>query len=174
MKTTFFSQTKQKKYMSTLGVIGASLVLAVGINLFILDDGNISENLKTSVLNARGVEVNSDIYIDITADSLTVNAYKDIKQAKELSFSLVNNPENVILNGFSSNVGTLTRLNNTPGITTIIITFDAPQDIQKWNRLIEFKSEKNNQDLEQINMIQANFTDNEDRVFNITTSGIDI
>jgi hypothetical protein len=170
----FLKKYKKKQTIWTLGVVAMSLVLAVWINIFVLSGSGLEQNLQASVLNYKGNTIKSDVYLDKQDNKLGLYSNTAIKQVKSLSVSLVYNAESLEISNFKSNLGTITPLSHTAGISTILVTFPKALDISNTSQILTADITKNNNQLEQVNMIQANFTDISWVVYDISTSWIDL
>lgn len=170
----FLKKYKKKQTIGAFGIVAMSMVLALGMNLFVLDGSNLEQNIKASVLNYKWVAVQSDIYLDKQDSFLSLYTNTPIQQVQSLSVSLVHNPGALELSGFTSNLGTITILSHTPGISTILFTFTQAIDISVGSQLFEAEILKKSSTLEQINMIQANFSDAQSTVFQLSTSWIEL
>ncbi|MDD3646561.1 MAG: hypothetical protein PHH06_04080 [Candidatus Gracilibacteria bacterium] len=161
------------KMFSNVGIIAASLVLALSINFLILEPNNIAQNLKTSVLEAGTQENKADIYLENKAGNLILLTSKSIDNLTNLTLSFAYNPENVgikdIVSGLKSNAQIVS---NTPGISTVIIDFSEAISFESDEELLKVVFTKNENKSEQLNIINANFTDNTGEIFMLTTSGV--
>lgn len=169
----FLKQYKQQKYLSFLGLIAMSLVLAVGINIYLVDGTQIGQQLKASVLNSNNQEILSDLYIDHKDWVISIKSSKNIQEATSISFSINYNPTNINIAHINQGNGSVTELSNTPGIATYIITFPEPQNFTGKQSILDIDVEKNNASMEHINLIQANFIDLSKNTFDLSTSWID-
>ena len=74
---------------------------------------------------------------------------------------------------YISNINSqINSLSNTPGITTLIIDFSSPTTFKLGEQVLKIKTKKINQVSEQLNIINANFTDVDNETYFPTTSGI--
>lgn len=160
------------KLFSNLNIVLASIVLAIWINFLLIDWTNIGKSLKASVLNTKITENKSDIYIEKVEKEFYIISNKDINQVTNLSFSLAYNPDNTKILSINSSFWDIVNLSNTPWISSIILTTENNVDIKKWDKLIKFDIEKDEEIAENINILNANFKDINEEQFLLSTSWI--
>lgn len=161
---------KKNRLISHVWIVVTSLVMAIGINFLLVDGTNIWQTLKASVLNSNGIKIDSDIYIEKTENSFDMLSSKQINSVKSLTLSLAYNPENISINNFTSENAEIVNLNNTPWINSLIIHFNEAKNIDpKWTILTLDFQKKNNKS-ENINVMNANFTDSSWENYLLTTS----
>lgn len=166
----FLKKYKKQKLLSNVNIILASLVLAVWVNFYIVWDTNIWKQIKTSVLNSQWTEIQSDIYVDKLWETFYVLSNKTLSDVTDMSVSLIYNPENVVLGDITSNYWDVTSLNNTPGMSSLILNIDSNTNIKQWDKLFEINLTKLQNQVENINVINANFTDWEEEIYLLSTS----
>ncbi len=164
--------TIKNKLLSNLNIILASLVLAIWVNIFLIDWTNVGQNLRTSVLNSQTQEKLSDLSIQNDDWELYIVLNKEIKSLNTLSLSLTYDNENISIWEVSSNIWDVINLTNTPWISSIILTSEALADVKKWDRLIKVQINKIIKKSENLNIINANFSDINDEQYLLSTSGI--
>ena len=165
-----------KKYskhqtISKFGIVWVSLVLAIGVNLFLLDSWNLWSNLKTSVLNYQDSQIKADISIQVENNTLQIIANQDMTNVQKISLSLTYNPENWNIEAFTTALGNINHISNIPGVTSIIIETNQPQSISAWSSL--FEASVNSAEIWIINVIHAQFYDGEN-AYELSTSGSSI
>ncbi|MCD5385385.1 hypothetical protein LRZ95_01820 [Candidatus Gracilibacteria bacterium] len=165
---------KYKKYkvLTNLNIILASLVLAFGINYFLVDNTELGKNLKASILNSENNNIKSDISINKINNYLYISSNKKINSAKSLGLSIVYNPKNITINKIDSDKGDIINLSNNPGITTIIVNFKEPTNINIGDNFVKIDISKKDNTSENLNIINANFKDINSKVYQLSTSGI--
>lgn len=172
MKDIIEKYQKHKTY-SNLGIIAASLVLALSINFLILEPSNIAQNLKTNVIEANSQENKADIYLENKSWDIVLLTGKQINNLSNITLSLAYNPENVsiseIVSWLKSNVQILS---NTPWISTILVDFSEALSFESSEEIIKIITTKKESTSQQLNIINANFTDNTWEVYMLTTSWI--
>lgn len=166
-----------KKYknsilISNTWIIVTSLIVALWINFFIIDWTSLWTNLKTSILNANSVENKADIYLENTENKMILKANKDMKAIKNISLSITSNPENVIIKNILNTENQIVNIWNEDWINSVILNFNNSKNINSWETILEFDTEKKTQKSENINIINANFTDETWEMYNLSTSWI--
>lgn len=167
-----FKKYHHHKIASNINIILASLVLAIWINIFLIDWTDIWNSLKTSVLNSNFSEQKSDIYLINENTKLVIKSNKNIKSLTDLSLSITYNPDNLELSEINSSIWDVINLSNTPWINTILITSKNGINISKWDNLLNITAIKKSNKSENLNIINANFKDNKNEQFLLSTSGI--
>lgn len=163
---------REQKIFSNLNIILVSLVLAFWVNFLILDESNLGQKLKVSVINSQSTNIKSDIYIERLEESLYIIANKDINNLSTLSLSLIYNPENTSLIDLKSKFWDIANLTNTPWVSSIILTTSKATKITKWSKLIQFNINKKEAIVENINIVNANFKDINNEHYLLSTSWI--
>ena len=170
-----FKQFKKQKIFKQVSFVFAAMVIGFWINSFILnwDFGN---NLKTNLLeNKKNIEKKSDLYIAKTSwknsNLMKLISNKNINKVKNISFSFTYNPEKVEIQDVFPNINT-TRIENEKWITTFIITYKNPTEIKSWEEIINFYVSKKEWKTQNLNLINANFTDSTDTKYDLTTSWV--
>jgi len=162
---------KKHKQITNLGIVLTSLVMAFWVNFLLIDWTITGQNLKASILNANNVEINSDVYFDLEDNKIVLKTSKLISNVKDLSLSVTYNPENVeIINFDSSN--NLSEISNEEWIKSIIINFWELVSINPNENILEINTSKKINKSENINIINANFTDNAWDNYMLSSSGI--
>lgn len=169
----FLQKYREKKILSNMWILFASLVLALWINFFVIDSTNFWNWLKADVLNSNLVKDYSDIYISNNLDKISIKNSKKMENVEKLSIWLIHNPENVDLK-FSSTIDwiNIKDLSEVEWVNSLIIYFSWNKNIDSWTNLIDIKATKKINKPENINLINASFMDNSWTDFGLTTSGI--
>ncbi|MDQ7008963.1 MAG: hypothetical protein Q9M94_01580 [Candidatus Gracilibacteria bacterium] len=170
-----FQQFKKQQLFQQITFVFAAMVIGFGINSFVLN-GDLSNNLKANILETnKKVEKQSDLYIQKTigkdSNLMILKTSKNIDKVKSISFSLTYNPEDVEIQDIFPNINT-SRLENEKGITTFIINFNEVKNIKSGEEIINFYTSKKEGTSQNINLINANFTDSTNTRYDLTTSGI--
>jgi len=164
---------KQHKFISNLGIVVTSLIVAVWINFFVIDSTNIGQNIKTSVLNASINQNLADIYLEKKWDNIVIKTSKNINNLKSLSFNVSYNPETLIIENITSNITSqVLNLSNNPWINSVTLILDIVKDINKSEVLAIIKVKKMEEKTENINIFDARFNDNTAQTSLLTTSWI--
>lgn len=169
---------KKWKKIKNISIIITSLALALWLNIFF--SGTDSwKYIKSSILNSRIWTIEkSDLYLENIKNSwnISVNlkSSKDIQKAKSISFSLVYNNENVSIKNKRVNYDDAEILNlvDNNWYNTVIINFKNPTNIKAWEILLNMILEKKEVRQENINLINSNFTDADNNLFMLSTSGV--
>lgn len=168
----FIKKYRKNKLISNIWIIVTSLILAIWINFFLIDWTDYWQNFKANVLNANQKEINSDIYLDLENENIVLKTSKAINNVKSMSLSLIYNPENIEITSIIWNNSNISELSNEEWIKSIIINFENAINIIPNENIIEIITNKNNQGSENLNIINANFTDIEWKNYLLSTSWI--
>lgn len=167
----FIKKYRQHKLITNAWIVVTSLIMAFWINFLLIDWTTVWQNLKASILNSNNVEINSDIFFDVEDEKVVLKTSKQINNVKNISLSITYNPENVnIININSSN--NISEISNEEWIKSIIINFDWEKNISPNENIIEIITSKIIEKSENINIINANFTDNNWDNYLLSSSGI--
>ena len=168
-----FKKYRRHNLISNLWVLAASLVLAFGINVFLIDGTQIGQNLKANVLQPISTETQADIFLQKEWENFVVKNSKNINNALNISFSLIYNWENTNISEITSAYGNIIELQNEPGINLIIVNLDADTNIKAGEEIIKFNASKKDEiKAENINIINANFKDATEELYFLSTSWI--
>jgi len=146
---------KQHKLLWNIGIIVTSLIMAIWINFFVIDSTSIGQNLKTSVLNA--------------------NNNVNLADVKRLSFNVSYNPETLTIekiNPLNKKNAQILNISNDPWINSITIIYNNIINLKKSETIILLKTKKLKDQIENINIFDANFDDNKSQTSLLTTSWI--
>ena len=89
-----------------------------------------------------------------------------------MSLSFVYNPENINILNFQSQYGKVLDLKNEEGIVSLILNLGDSTNINLNTNIIDFSIEKKEKKTENVNIINANFTDSNGEIYLLSTSGI--
>lgn len=168
----FLKKYHNKKTISNIGVILASLVLAFWINFLLIDWTEVWNNLKTSVLDIDTLETKSDLYIENLVNTLIIKNSKDMQQLKNISLWLTYNPSEVEIISIKSKLWEVISLwEKNTWFDTILLNIE-PKNIIKTDDLFEIQTKKLVEKSTQLNMINANFKDSNEEKYNLSTSWI--
>ena len=172
-----FQQFKKQQIFNQISFVFLAFVIGFWINSFVLD-WDFWNNLKTNILESKQnktVEKKSDIYIQKTSwkDSnlMKLISWQNIDKVKSISFSFTYNPEDVKIQDIFPNIDTI-RIDNEPWITTFIINHKEAKQIKKYEEIINFYVSKEETKTANLNLINANFTDETWEKYDLTTSWI--
>lgn len=169
----FLKKYKKQVIISNIWVVAASLVLAFGINVFLIDGTQIGQNLKANVLQPINSEQKADLFIEKNVNDFSIKSSKNINKATSLSFSLTYNWENTNVFEIASPYGNTIEIQNESGIHSVIVNFDSETDVKANENIVEFNATKIlPEQIENINIINANFKDNTEELYQLSTSWI--
>ncbi len=175
-KAKVFKQFEKHELVHRIGFVAAALIVALWINTFVLN-WQYGNQLKTNILETSApVEQKADIYLEKKewSDSyiMSIKAWNTMDSVESLSLGIVYNPEQVELLDTFSNINgfELSRIENTPGVATIILNFLSPQTINKWDEISHFYLSKTQDFTQHVNVTNANFTDSTNTNYQLTTS----
>lgn len=168
----FLQKYHNKKTISNISIVLTSLVLAFWINFLLIDWTDVWNDLKTSVLDIETVETKSDLYMENLENSIVIKNSKDMEQLKNISLGFTYNPDEIEILNIKSNLWEVISLwEKNTWFDTIIINLE-PKNIIKNEVLFEIETKKLVEKSSQINMINANFKDNNEEKYNLSTSWI--
>ncbi len=168
----FIKKYKKSKLIWNIWIVVTSLIVALWVNFFIIDWTDVWQSLKASIFNVNGIEINSDIYFDIEDNNIVLKTNKIINDVKDLSLSIIYNPKNVEIEKLDFSKSNITELENEKWIKSIIITFENPKNITPDEIILKIKTIKKEDKSENLNIINANFTDTLNNNYILTTSWI--
>ncbi len=165
---------KNHRMISNVKIVLASLILAVLVNFFLLDWTILQNNIKASILDTPQKEVTkkADIYLENIEGELSLKVSQTISSVKALSLSFTYNPDNVNIEKLDSSFWELTIMSNTPWITSIILTVNDNISLEKWDNIVNITASKKESQSENLNIINANFSDNKEKFYLLTTSWV--
>lgn len=170
----FLKKYHTKKNIWNLGIVVASLIMAIWINIFLVDWTEMWTNLKASVLWSTIVnnEIKADIYLERNENEVILKNSKNISNTESISFSLTYNPTNVTILEIKSDIWEVMKLwESNTWIETIIIS-NIWKNIDSNSILASITTEKQEEKSEQLNLINANFRDLDEEGFELSTSWI--
>jgi hypothetical protein len=85
---------------------------------------------------------------------------------------MIFNPENVVMNNLKSENNQITNIGDDHWIKSIIINLNEVRDINENDSILEFNLEKKDNKTENLNVVNANFTDDSWEIYMFSTSGI--
>ncbi len=171
---------KKEQKKKNIAIVVTSLALAIGLN-FVLVNTNSGKYITSSVINSQiSGEKQADLYLQSVKNSgnnvIRLKASSEISQAKSLSFSLAYNKENVKIKEKMLRIDGAEMINviENEWFNTLIINFQNPTNIKTGEEILSIIFEKNqSEELESINLVNANITDNEGAIFSLSTSGVE-
>lgn len=171
--TDIFSKYKKHNLIKNTWLIAMSLVLAFGLN-FMVQDTSLWQKIQVSVINSWENSKVWDLYLQKNNTNINLLSSKDMNQVKSLSLSITYNPANVLIENISSQIWwNLINQANEDWLNTLVINFLNPQDIKKWENILSILTSKKEEKLENLNIINANFTDLNNQVYLLSSSGVE-
>jgi len=164
---------KRHKKISNLTIVFLSLTIAIWINFFVLEGSNFSKNLKTNLLESELKNNISNIYFEKKGNNLFLKTNRTISNIENLTFSITYNPENIeILDIIPKLNSEIINVSNTPWLSTVLVNFKEINTINSWEKILTIKTNKKEDKTENVNIINANFTDSEKNTFELSVSWI--
>lgn len=171
---------KKEQKRKNIAIVVTSLALAIGLN-FLLVNTNSGKYISSSVINSQITgEKQADLYLKTVKNAgnniIKLHASSEISQAKSLSFSIAYNKENIKIKEKTLAIDGAELINviENEWFNTIIINFQNPTNIKVGEEILSIIFEKqNSEELESINLVNANITDNEGAIFSLSTSGVE-
>jgi len=166
---------KNHKIISNIKIVLASLTLAVLVNFFLLDWTIIQNNIKTSILDTKTVtshEEKADIYLEKINNDIYLKLSKNINFVKTISLSFAYNPENLNIEDITSQYWDIDLISNTPWITQVILNIEKDINLRWGGDIIKINANKKLNTSENLNIINANFSDKNEKFYLLTTSSI--
>ena len=163
----------KKKKINNITIVIISLIVAFSINLFVINNTDISKNLKTNLLENSINNDLGDIYLETFWDDLILKANNNIDNVENINFSITYNPGNIEIKDIIPKLNwEILNISNTPWLSTIILEYSEVNKIEKWDKILTIKKNKSEDKTENINIINANFTDFDKNTFELTTSWV--
>ncbi len=164
---------KKRKIIKNSWLVAMSLALAFWIN-YSLQDTTVWKKLQASVIDST---INSnlwDIYLVKNNEKINLQSNKEIKDVKNISLSFTYNPANVKIDSINSSIEwKLNIIFEEEWIKTIILDFLYPNDISSKENILDIIAAKKETKLENINIVNANFTNSKNEVFLFSTSWLE-
>ena len=164
-----FKKYSFHKKISLLGIIGASIITAISINILLVDGTDYGKNLKANVLGAEIVSTPADIYIENTQSIWNIIAGNTMNKVVSIGMSISYNPETTSISDIYSANAEIISLSGQDGISSFILQFPTPTDIKSGEVLLSFQKVSDTQAT--VNLIQTNFTDDQEIQYELSASG---
>jgi len=169
----FIKRYQNNRMITNLNIVVLSFVLALWINFFVIDWTSFWKSLKASVLNSQTeVVIKADVYLENDSDWLSLVTWKNISDLNNISVSFTYNPDNLEITEISSDIWEIVNIANNPWINSIILTTNQIKNIKSWEKLLSLKINKKESVSENINVINANFSDTNWQTYSLSTSGL--
>lgn len=155
-------------------LVAVSLIMAIWIN-FYLWDTSLWKKLQVSVINSWENSNIWDVYlVKNDLGDIELKANKDMLKVKSISLSIAYNPTSLKINEIKNSIDwNLIKQWSEDGLTTLILNLNTPIDIKSEDKVFDIKATKSEEKIENINIINANFTDINNEVFLLSSSGVE-
>ncbi len=167
-----------KKYrkhnlIKNAGIVATSLVLAFWIN-FLIADSSLWQKLQISVINSWENNTIWDVYLEKNENWMSLIASKDMLKVKSLSLSIAYNPTTLKIDNIKSIIDwNLINQENDKWLITLVLNTKFPLDIKKWDSILSINATKSQEKIENVNIINANFTDLKNEVYLLSSTGVE-
>lgn len=176
MNKDIIQKYKSKKMFSNLWLIAMSLALAISIN-FVINDTKFGDSLKTNLQESKKIANNSaDLYMELEKNwsnrIVHIKASKNISEVKNMWISFFYNANAINIKDIVSDIENteVLKLVDTNGSKTISISSNAPKNIKAWDSIATIFLEKQTDKLENLNLLNTNFTDSQNNTYYLSTS----
>lgn len=171
----FIKDYRKRKMIWNFYIILSAFIMAFTLNFFVLDWTNLENNLKTSILDSSSnSEIKADIFTEIKENKIILKNSKEMKNVKSISFSIAYDNSKIEILEWKSNLEKPEILGEKwSWIETFIINFNE-KNIFKNEILAEINFKKLEETNSRINLLNANFTDSEENIFELTTSWVNL
>lgn len=164
---------KKNKKISNLSIIWISLILAFWINFLVINNTNITKNLKTSVLENQAKNDLWDVYLEKNWNDVYLKSNGKINNIINLALSISYNPENISIEEIIPKYNAeISNISNVEWLSTIMLDYSESNNINSSEKILTIKINKKENKTENINIISANFTDSENNIFELSTSWV--
>ncbi len=166
----FLKKYHNKNIMWNAWIIVASLVLAFGINEFLVDWTSLWNNLKASVINSSDIENRADVYLENSENTISLKNSKSMVWVENIRTTISYNPAEVSFSSIKSEVWEVVELWDWENWLNTIIIVVSWEDIEKNSKLLEIETKKDTKVW--INILNTSFKDKTWEVYNLSTSWI--
>ena len=164
-----FQKYSFHKKASLVGIILASLITAISMNILLVDGTDIGKNLKANVLWSQSVSAPADIFVEWSDAIGNIVAWSNMADVTSLAMSITYNPETTDIRNIYASEWEVIILWNTQWIQSLLLQFPTPRDIISGEVLVSFQ--RNADWVETVNLIQTNFSDTTDTQYQLSASG---
>lgn len=166
----------KKKRKNTLAIIFTSLALAIGFNFYI-NSTEVGQMVKWNLFETSSSHKEiSDLSLGIQNNLVSLKSSKNMTWVKSISVTFVYNDENLSIKDTLVGIdgAEIVDISNNAWYNTYLITFPHFTNISHWDDILKLVLEKQDINLkEYINLSQANFIDQDERLYALSTSGIE-
>lgn len=179
MNKDIIQKYKSKRILSNLWLITMSLALAISIN-FVINDTKLGNSLKTNLQESNKIaDLKSDLYMELEKNwsnrIIHIKTSKDIKNLKNIWVSFFYNSELVEVKDIVPDIEDmdLLKLVDNKWSKTLSISSKSSKNIKAWDSIATIFLEKNTPELENLNLLNTNFTDDNNNSYYLSTSWIE-
>lgn len=167
------SRYKKRNLIKNTWIVATSLILALWIN-FLVWDTSLWKKLQISVINSWENNVIWDVYLEKNENGMNLIASKDMLKVKSISLSIAYNPNSLKIDTIKSSIDwNLINEENDKWLITLVLNAKFPLDIKKGDSLFNINAIKTQEKIENINIINANFTDLNNQVYLLSSSWVE-
>lgn len=166
---------KKHKKFSNIAIVFTSLILAISINLFIIDSTTINKHIKTSLLESKIQNNISDIFMKVSKNNKTVELFtsKDINDITNINMSFLYNPDTISINSIVCNINSTSNLNSDNNwISSVIIDFEKNTSFQKNEKICDINIDKKSKNTEQLIIEKISFFDKNSNTYEPSVSSL--
>jgi hypothetical protein len=164
---------KKQKKMTNFTIVAISFVIALWVNFFVLDNTNISNSLKTSLLESEKKQNIWDLYLESNWNNILLKTKNSLNNISNITLSIAYNSENINIKDIIPKLHwEISNISNTDGLTTIILEYSEINNIEPNEKILTISTEKKKEKTENINIISANYTDKSGKSFELFNSWI--
>lgn len=171
----FLRKYQNKKIIWDIYVMVLALVMAFMFNFLVLDNSILEKSLKTSILDYQENNIKADIYFEKENGKIFLKNSKNMLNTKNISFSIIYDNSNLQIDEVKSDFWRVEMLwERMSWIETFILDV-WDKDLKSWNYIAEIIFSKREKSVAtQLNLLNSNFTDLEENIFHLTSSGISL
>lgn len=171
----FLRKYQNKKIIWDIYVMVLALVMAFMFNFLVLDNSILEKSLKTSILDSQENNIKADIYFEKENGKIFLKNSKNMLNTKNISFSIIYDNSNLQIDEVKSDFWRVEMLwERMSWIETFILDV-WDKDLKSWNYIAEIIFSKREKSVAtQLNLLNSNFTDLEENIFHLTSSGISL
>lgn len=175
MKDFLKKYENRKKFIWKVYMVLWALITAFSVNFLLFDGTDFEKNLTASIINSNQQEKKADFYLENANWKVFLKNFKNMENVKNISFSLVYDAENIEISEIKSPFADVELLwEKFSGIETVILNFDSKNFSEKED-IVEISFVKKDENkISNLNLLNSNFTDLEENIYNLTTSGISL
>ncbi len=173
MKDLFNNYHKQKA-LSHLWILAISWVLAVSINMFVLD-GARWDSLKANISELQNQNViREDITIIQEENTISIQNNQVMDGVQQLSISFAYNQDLLVFwDSLSSIPGaSISKIETTPWFSSFILIFDTPETFLENTEILNISYTRAGSETIHLNPINTNFIDWGENNYSLSVSSL--